>query len=943
MFSTKQSDIFYNDETKEMFVCKVSAISADRCDGTSELVYGAVPLVYKIDKNTNYKSRVYPRDIDSFSLSANSDLFSLTPNCPEGTNFNSITKPLINYNKSTSRYSVTFLGRYSTDTEGLGLNNYIFQDINSYFYLLDANIYIPKAKFTDDQFTFESGHLNSDLYVVGNTVRNDKPSWFNPADVEVERSTDYKIAPMHVQATSSLGFNLALGNTNVAIDSVSGNVAFPFMYSGGFITYNPKYVAYDPEYTIRVDFRARSFSVPSPTAYGSSQSVGQSATRWVQQFTSATSPAHAGPGEGFCVSFFKNPPKNSYVIPNGVGSTLGYAKAGFSSNEVAGTAQATDGLYVHDNWNPNTGPWKIKRDDKGSFLSNINPQGYLGPADSFLGVGFDIGGNFATTTEDKNQWYDGNSTWTATPCSIGIRGSKYHDTKVLTAFAMNTVAASAVPMHTSAANADFVDYRIDLSNKGTKVTLYNKLTSATDYNTITEFRLNKLGGTGAGNNYTPWEGLRSADQIKDKEWPLLNVGLSFTTSDKASRFELHKFEVTGVKVTNPWEVKIEKKTEAAKRIDYLQESSKNLRKKLLNVESDDLVDVEMVVPAKNIIANAINEETNKPQITMCDGSNPEVIEDDVNIKITGIRPEQVDKAIEQVGESGYLPKIPGGVTTIKHVGKDINIDTVIAAEAEAEPSETDFNKGWKHELMCVYNGNPNVGIVQHGIAGAVSTDGMINLGESLYAATWKSAGTNKPDWWKGATNYRVNWWANHIYMVMYKGDSLDKIEYGIIYRAWDVYRTNISGGNPPGHGKQGGESISRERLLTKIKNIDNTKTLEQSIITDWQNSGLDLKTGQIWMIDNFNPSELANQPIPSLEGGFTTGADGSMADAFIGEQEREGEDSARYQLSNPTFVIAPIDGSLKCLAPGDDDGGGGTSTGGNPVIKGIGQAPLIIQ
>ena len=180
MFSPKQSDIFYNDETKEMFVCKVSAISADRCDGSSELVYGAVPLVYKIDKNTNYKSRVYPRDIDSFSLSANSDLFSLTPNCPEGTNFNSITKPLINYNKSTSRYSVTFLGRYSNDTEGLGLNNYIFQDINSYFYLLDANIYIPKAKFTDDQFTFESGHLNSDLYVVGNTVRNDKPSWFNP-------------------------------------------------------------------------------------------------------------------------------------------------------------------------------------------------------------------------------------------------------------------------------------------------------------------------------------------------------------------------------------------------------------------------------------------------------------------------------------------------------------------------------------------------------------------------------------------------------------------------------------------------------------------------------------------------------------------------------------------------------------------------------------------
>ena len=73
MFSTKQSDIFYNDETKEMFVCTVSSVSADKCDDTDDIVYGAVPLIYKIDKNTNYKSRVYPRDLTEFSLSAYSD------------------------------------------------------------------------------------------------------------------------------------------------------------------------------------------------------------------------------------------------------------------------------------------------------------------------------------------------------------------------------------------------------------------------------------------------------------------------------------------------------------------------------------------------------------------------------------------------------------------------------------------------------------------------------------------------------------------------------------------------------------------------------------------------------------------------------------------------------------------------------------------------------
>ena len=56
-FSTKQSDIFYNDETKEMFVCAVSAITAARCE-TGETIYGALPIIYKIDKDTNYKRTV---------------------------------------------------------------------------------------------------------------------------------------------------------------------------------------------------------------------------------------------------------------------------------------------------------------------------------------------------------------------------------------------------------------------------------------------------------------------------------------------------------------------------------------------------------------------------------------------------------------------------------------------------------------------------------------------------------------------------------------------------------------------------------------------------------------------------------------------------------------------------------------------------------------------
>ena len=63
MFTTKQSDIFYNDQTKEMFVCKVSSISAQRCEGSEDIVYGALPIVYKINKNSNYQSLIYPKNL----------------------------------------------------------------------------------------------------------------------------------------------------------------------------------------------------------------------------------------------------------------------------------------------------------------------------------------------------------------------------------------------------------------------------------------------------------------------------------------------------------------------------------------------------------------------------------------------------------------------------------------------------------------------------------------------------------------------------------------------------------------------------------------------------------------------------------------------------------------------------------------------------------------
>ena len=650
-FSNKQSDIFYNDQTKEMFVCTVSAITAARCE-TGDTIYGALPIIYKIDKDTNYRQTIYPDNLDTFHTDENSDIFKLTPPCPvDDLNFDSITKPLINYNKDTSRYSVTFLGRFASDVDGLVINNYIFEDVDSKFHLLKAKSLLPQNSLSavNGRFTFDSGYLNSDLYLGGNTIRNQNASWFNPADgAEIERSPNYMVSPTHVESTSAIGFNLIQDNTNTALDALTGDKNFPLMFSGGYITVNPKYAAYDPQHTIRIDFRARSFNVPAPTAYASTQTVGNSASRWVQQYSPA------GAGEGFCVYLFEQPQKDRYVVPNGVASTLGYSPADFNVVETAGSAQTTVGLFERNNWNP--------------FKETYGCIGDGREANSFIGVGFDIAGNFGKTTEDKPGWFNVNTT-TPSPCSVSIRGNRFTNNQILTSVDLSAVPGStAIPLHTSAANAVFVDYRVDLTNKGNRLTVSHKLTSSETYNTILDLRLNKIqgsyysttgnaGNVGGSNMYDPWSGF----QVQNDEYPLLNIGLSFTTSTKVSQFELHSFEVKGVKVHNPWEEKIEPETQEQKtRIDYLNKSSKNLRERLTYSELDDNVDIEMVIPSKNNIASELYERTNTTEITLCDNNEPEFIEQDVEVKYTGIRPEDIDTVVQAVERGDLIPEIGGG-------------------------------------------------------------------------------------------------------------------------------------------------------------------------------------------------------------------------------------------------------------------------------------------
>lgn len=666
MFSTKQSDIFFNDETNEYYVCEVSAVSAERCaPGEEKNVYGAVPIIYKIRKDTNYKQLIYPKNLDTFTTDNESDLFFITSKCASNsaTKFDSISKPLISYNVKTERYSISFIGRYSTVDEGIAINNYVFQDLNTDFHLLDVQFYVPDDKqdmlIDANKYTFEDGFVNSDFYTGGNTIRNSTKAWYEELGLDYyERAPDYMIAPTYVQSNSSLGFNLILDHTTER-PAITGNANFPFMYSGGYITTNPKYIAYDPTEPIRIDFTARSFNLTPtapPTAYGGTQDfsgniLSNAASRWVQQFSPA------GAGEGFCVFFYKLPEKDSYVIPNGVGSTLGYAAAKYEPIEIDGSIWSTVGLFEHSQWTPISGATTPEQMITGK------------KAGSFLGVGFDVAGNFGYSgSSDKSGWYD-NRTGTQSPCSVVVRGNAFYDTPVLSAVDLASVpGATNIPLHTSAADADFVDYRIDLTNSGRNLTIYHKLTSDTDYNTIMELRLPRFYDSNSI-AYDPWKGLRKADGTL----PLLNIGLSYTTSNYVSQFELKSFSIKGRKVERPWERKQDQRAVQPSITDYINKSSDNLRKRMTSGSIEENVDIELRVPAKGKILNSLRQDN--AEITLCDLPKEIENEPEVTVELTGVDPVTVDNII-QVLEKGDdpAPEIPTP-----------NVKIIPAPEPEPEP------------------------------------------------------------------------------------------------------------------------------------------------------------------------------------------------------------------------------------------------------------------
>jgi hypothetical protein len=103
----------------------------------------------------------------------------------------------------------------------------------------------------------------------------------------------------------------------------------------------------------------------------------------------------------------------------------------------------------------------------------------------------------------------------------------------------------------------------------------------------------------------------------------------------------------------------------------------------------------------------------KPQITLCDGSNPEVIEEDVNIRITGISPGDVDTAI-RVGEQPGPTIITGGPSITTGTGGVDTFDLpphVPESEVFQCPAQEDFRgyddwPGTHAEIVGVENPRP---------------------------------------------------------------------------------------------------------------------------------------------------------------------------------------------------------------------------------------------
>lgn len=492
MFESKQSDYWYKEETKEFLVCTITSVSAEGlpCKGDAVAHF---PCIYSISRDTNKKKLIYPNDISDCSYaqltSENSPgyVYSFVTETSADINISEISKPIISYNEKSDFYNITHLGKYSDSSTGFAIFSYTFQYVNEFMYPVFSRVIVPESKNTDLNYNFADCNLHKDYFIQGNETTGDA-SLFGITE-GIERPPNYMIRPFHYN--NDLKFSTITYPTTST--ELTANSSLPIGYSGGFIAKKKGTPSYKTDNCIRVDFTCKSYSLSGNDQIGflstvtSTGSNPVSAYRSIKQYILSS-----GPGEGFCV-FFYVPDNETEVQLDGVNSSMGYCPSLYNTFESGGTSLfATNGINLS----------------------------------GFIGVAFDLNGNFCTTAEGKTGKYDG-TTFTQTPCCIGVRAGIDNDYKAIGQSSQIT----SVPLHetvTDSASAVYRDFRVELSKKGKTIIVSGKLSTDSDYIELYRLDMSKLP------NYS----FNIPDNLK--------VGLSCTTSNKVFNFELKNFQVDGI-------------------------------------------------------------------------------------------------------------------------------------------------------------------------------------------------------------------------------------------------------------------------------------------------------------------------------------------------------------------------------------------------------------
>lgn len=482
MFESKQSNYWYDENSREFFVCAITSVSAQgpACKGDLVAHY---PLIYRIDRDTNRKDLVYPDTASGqlTSVSAPGYVYDFVPDHDVNINISEIDKPHFSHNDQKNLYNITFRGRYADINDGFSIFSYTFQYADNQFVPVDARVFAPENKHLTDSYTFSGNNLNKRFFVDAADTTS-STTYFGI--LSAERPPNYRLRPYH--DGDYLIFNSLLYTTNSTL--VEPDSALPFGFNAGYIAQRCDSFPFKSSECIRVDFTCKSFIEQEQRGFLSTKTVSGTVPSVSSWRTITQYPLSGGERDGFAVFFYAD--DGTDVLLKGVGSSFGYTPTSATQLEAGGFYFPTDALTVS----------------------------------GFACVAFDVGGNFCTGFEGKEQGYNG-TTYTTAPSTIGVRAGIDNDYKVIGRSAPIT-SVKICEYDTDFSAAVDRDFRVELMY-GKKIVVSGKLSSDSSYTTLYTLDFDDL------SNF-------------DYEIPdAIRVGLVSSNGTYIHNFNLKSFEVKG--------------------------------------------------------------------------------------------------------------------------------------------------------------------------------------------------------------------------------------------------------------------------------------------------------------------------------------------------------------------------------------------------------------